>query len=315
MKFVELKKNEQLQLTDFTDVWKVILYFLMADFITKDENNKRNLLNIFPKFKALHNCINQFNQNALNPEIKTAIRFVEEANKNMKVMFESLRGTIGKKNTMEYSVDTYQQNLSNLQRNFEECLFNIRYDKNYVIFVDGLDVRPDSLTVEEYLNFIRCLAEAASEINRKFFERNDVGIRFVLLFRPDVFSRLRLQNINLIFREESVFLNWRTGYGDFFDSELFKTIDNILSSQNIRDNRDNQELKLGVAWENYFPWYVEDSKEKWLKHYGNKTSFIDFLRLSYHRPRDILILLQELQAVFCDSEIKRKFTVRDFNRS
>ena len=89
-------------------------------------------------------------------------------------------------------------------------------------------------------------------------------------------------------QDNSVFLDWRTTYPEYRDSELFKLADKMLSSQQF--NR----LDKGKAWDYYIPW-------KSISNHPDREynpSFYKFLQLSYSRPRDIIKMLTILQGLF-----------------
>ena len=51
-KFIKLKKEKHLTISDFTNIWKVILYLLLSDQIKNTEENI--ISSIFQKFKAIY---------------------------------------------------------------------------------------------------------------------------------------------------------------------------------------------------------------------------------------------------------------------
>ena len=132
----------------------------------------------------------------------------------------------------------------------------------------------------------------------------------VLLVRPDIFASLGLHNQNLKLKDNSVLLNWETTYSQFINSELFKIVDNILA---LQQNGSSQET--GDTWQSYFPWNSTNVNVELTHKYGNKTSFIQFLRYSFHRPRDILTMLSLLQSAFNHNQKKSAFDYNDFKNS
>jgi hypothetical protein len=58
-KFVNLKKEKQLQLSDYSSIWKVILLLLLAKSITKNEL-EHDPFNKHVKFKALMQAIDEY---------------------------------------------------------------------------------------------------------------------------------------------------------------------------------------------------------------------------------------------------------------
>lgn len=314
LKFIELKKLGQLVLADFASVWKVILYVLMAKQII-EKNQKKGLVarmfNLFPKFEALNECIDEFYLKAFSPEIIQAMMFVTDSKKSAKLMSDWMSVATGKDEKVEFKVETYQQNLLYIQRKFEEAFDSLKLDKDHVLFIDGIDIRPGNISIDEYLECVKSLAQAAWQMNHSFFAniKDSKGrMRVVLLVRPDIFSSLGLHNQNLKLKDNSVLLNWETTYSEFINSELFKIVDNILALQQNSTTR-----KIGETWQAYFPWNSTNINERLTNTYGNKTSFIQFLRYSFHRPRDILQMLSLLQTTFSHNQRKSYFDYDDFN--
>lgn len=122
------------------------------------------------------------------------------------------------------------------------------------------------------------------------------------MVRPDIFNSIGLQNQNTKIRSNSVVLNWGTEYANYRRSDLFRIIDHLISSQQDGDN------ELGRSWDHYFPWDAPTIKGQ----DNLKTSFISFLRFSYYRPRDIIMMLMIIQDIFkeernCDDFIPYRY--------
>ena len=157
------------------------------------------------------------------------------------------------------------------------------------MFIDGIDIRPSGIPYEEYLDCVKGLANAVWEINNDFFPTVKGGkgrCRAILLIRPDIFDSVGLQNQNAKIRDNSVYLDWRTEYVRHRSSKIFEVSDHLLSVQ-----QDDKTLNHGQSWDHYFPW----NSPNVLDSYDCPTSYINFLRWSYYRPRDIVTLLTLLK--------------------
>src|SRR5690554_4139972 len=77
-KFISLKKDKHLQLSDYTNVWKVILCLLLSQRIKDSEGGAFNFKN-FGKFNALNEAIEEYYYGAFSPEIVQALEFVENS--------------------------------------------------------------------------------------------------------------------------------------------------------------------------------------------------------------------------------------------
>jgi hypothetical protein len=112
--------------------------------------------------------------------------------------------------------------------------------------------------------------------------------RVVLLLRPDIFNSIGMQNLTNKVRDNSVYLDWRTTYPNYRNSNIFQLVDRLLSAQQ------DGFLKFGDAWDYYFPWQSITTHPS-----GEfNPSFYKFLKNSYSRPRDIVTMLQILQEEF-----------------
>ena len=232
--------------------------------------------------------------------------FVQESSLSAELLYKHAKAKGEKKEALTFLESRFQNNLFYIQKQFESALFQIRLNKNYVLFIDGIDFRPQNIPYEEYLECIKGLASAIWEMNNDFFPTIKGGkgrMRAVLLIRPDIFESIGLQNQNTKIRDNSVFLDWRTEYSAHRSSQLFDVIDHMLGGQQ------QPVLPKGKAWDYYFSWNAPNVYEQ----YTTPTSFINFLRWSYYRPRDILVMLTLLKDNVADQPNKVTFTEDDFN--
>jgi hypothetical protein len=175
-----------------------------------------------------------------------------------------------------------------IQKSFEEALETLKLEQDHILFIDGIDIRPDAISYEDYLACVRGLANAVWFVNNDFFAniKDSKGrLRTVLLVRPDIFNALGLQNQNSKIRDNSVILNWGTTYTEYRQSPLFKMTERLLSYQQ------DKEFPPGAVWDYYFPFNTPSVRS----YQPRISSFINFLRYSLHRPRDILTMLSIMQ--------------------
>lgn len=303
-KFITLKKNRHLDLSDYTSTWKVIILLLLSRQIQKHENFGTKILN-FKKFNALQKAIDEYYANAFSPEIIQALQFVQEAKLAAELISKHAKASGEEREQVTFYESRFQVNIFYIQNSFKEALSKLKLSKNYILFIDGIDIRPSSIPYEEYIECIKGLANATWELNNDIFSsfRDSKGrIRVVLLIRPDIFNSLGLQNLNTKIRSNSVFLDWRTDYVNYRTSDLFYVFDHLLESQ--------QELRYaqGDSWDQYFPWNSSNLGDE----YSCKTSFVSFLRWSYYRPRDILVMIDILKSISKNQPEKRFFPKKDF---
>ncbi len=109
---------------------------------------------------------------------------------------------------LEFNEQRLQMNLYYICQKFYECLGTLKLNKNIILFIDGIDVRPSQIPYEEYLDCIKGLANACWTLNAELFSnvRDSKGqIRIVLLLRPDIFNSLNMQNLTNKLADNSVF--------------------------------------------------------------------------------------------------------------
>ena len=75
-KFISLKREKHLSLSDFSSIWKVILYLLMAKQVQDKEGVISKLFN-YTKFASLNAAIDEYYLSAFSPEIIQALSFVK----------------------------------------------------------------------------------------------------------------------------------------------------------------------------------------------------------------------------------------------
>lgn len=301
-KFLVLKKEKHLSLSNYASIWKVILYLLVSSEILEKEKTLLSNIRQYKRFSALREAINDYNNGAFSPEIIQGLEFIEEDEVSAGLLFKHFKAQGEFKEIQKFTSSTFQNNLRFIQKSFEDALKQVKLNNNHILFIDGIDIRPADIPYNDYIQCIKGLANAVWEMNNDFFPniKGTKGhMRIVLLLRPDIFTSLGLQNQNNKIRSNSVLLNWKTDYASHRESSLFKLLDHMLSIQQTTS------IPFGESWDHYFPWNAPNTDDYPYK----TTSFISFLRWSYHRPRDILTFLDTLKENNKDEEI---FSIADF---
>jgi hypothetical protein len=244
-KFITLKIEKHLSLSDYASIWKVIIYLLLAEQIYKKEG-KHLLFDKYIRFRALLAAIHEYYIHAFSPEIIHALQFVQDSKLAAELLAKRAK-VIGEQNeSITFSESRFQTNLLYIQKNFESALKSLKLNKNHIVFIDGIDIRPSSIPYDEYLRCIKGLANAVWEINNDFFPsiRDSTGrLRAVLLIRPDIYASLGPQNQNTKIRDNAVLLKWITTYRDHRNSDLFAVSDKLLA----HDQPEKHKLKRGDA--------------------------------------------------------------------
>ena len=287
-KFYELKKTKRIDISGYVDIWKTILLLLLAKSITTDDKvvstfNRSNL-------DSLITAIDEYYDKAFSPEIINALKIVDKSDMVAKLVYKyvELGGESG--TTYEFTEQRLQMNLYYISQQFSDCLGKLKLSKNLTLFIDGIDIRPSQIPYEDYLDCIKGLANACWILNTELFAnvRDSKGhLKVVLLLRPDIFNSLSLQNATTKLADNSVYLEWRTTYTDYPTSNLYKMANKLLSYDQNIDN------KVDV-WNCYFDWKLNSSNPD-QRNYD--TAFMEFLKISLSRPRDIQTILKLQQAL------------------
>lgn len=290
-KFLELKRQGHLPISEYAEVWRTLLLILAASAIL-ERSGTPEFLRRFTKLGALKKAIDEFYHNAFSPEIVKIIDFVESAEESSSLVARylglKLASSSAARKEKKDSASLFQINLMQIRRAFESVLSSLDLDTDHTIFIDGIDVRPSEIPYSDYFECVRGLIEAVWNVNNDFLAnvKDSTGIiRVVLLVRPDIFLRTGLHNVNTKLRDNSVFLNWGTTYKDYRSSSLFRVADRLLSAQQ------EETLKMGQAWDYYFPFHAENVKAIAVSGKSTVNSFLAFLRFSYYRPRDISAMI------------------------
>ena len=308
-KFITLKEEKHLVLSDYTNIWKVILYLLLAEQLNQKKKKTKIILGN-SKFRNLKKAIDEYYAYAFSPEIAYAIHFIEESKRAAELLLRYVNIGGEQNNNISFTEKHFQTNLLFIEKKFEESFRSLKLSNNYILFIDGIDLRPSCVPYIEYLDCVKGLANAIWNINNDFFPsiKDSIGrLRVVLLLRPDIFNSLSLQNQNSKLRDNSVILDWRTNHSEYRHSSIFMMVDHILESQQ------NEKLDLGITWDFYFPF----NANKVPSNLKFPSSFIDFLRYSLYRPRNIITILDLLQENFIQTRKNSndKFNKDDLNNT
>jgi len=261
------------------------------------------------KFSALKAAIEKYYQTAFSPEIVNAIEFVENAETYTEVTAPKIAKISGKDATsLKIAGSGFQTSLLTIEQQFRDAISSLKLAKDHILFIDGLDVRPSDIEFPVYLECIKGLANAAWSLNLDYFAniRDSKGrLKVVVLIRPDIFDAIGFHNSNTKIRDNAVQLDWKTTYGDYRTSRLFRLIDGILAKQ----QKQSSNLALGDAWAHYFAYVITNKRiaERF------DDPFIGFLRYSFYRPRDIISYILILQEYVNEHRPNAKvFTDKDF---
>lgn len=293
-RFYELKKQKQIDVSGYVDIWKTILLLLLAKSVTANDKvvsifNKNNL-------SELMQAIDEYYNRAFAPEIVNALKIVDRSEFVAKLVCKYAEGGGNRENMLEFSEQRLQMNLFYICKKFSECLGNLKLNKNLTLYIDGIDVRPSQIPYNDYLECIKGLATACWTLNTELFAnvRDSKGqFKVVLLLRPDIFNSLNLQNSTNKLVDNAVYLEWRTTYTDYPTSNLYKMANKLLAYS-------QEDRNLDRVWEQYFTWELETSNSDRRRY---DTAFMEFLKISLSRPRDIQRILAIIQEIMVERDL------------
>lgn len=309
-KFVQMKNKEHLVLSDYIDIWKVIIYLLFSKNIIKNEPS--SLLSPKAiKFRNVNSAVEEYYARAFSPEIINAIRFVEKSKYAAELISKYAKASGEESEEIAFSESLFQINLMYVQQKFEEAFASLKLNKSHLLFIDGIDIRPSHIEYDDYLDCVKGLANAVWAINNDVFPRikdSRGRLKVILLVRPDIFDSVGLQNRNNKIRDNSVLLSWNTTYKEYENSKLFEMAGKLLGAQQ------NPQIEYSQAWNHYFPYTIENGSARRTASDQSDSSFIGFLRYSLYRPRDIVTMLSILQENFKEQKQSpsRVFSEADF---
>lgn len=287
-RFITLKKRGQLEYSDYANIWRPMLLNMMAQAIVL--KSKGFLESVTGKFSALEQEIERFNKDALNPEVEVAFEMVNEFTDAVSLGYEKL-GKIDLRDSSKATEKTeaIKHHLLEKETSLKQALGDLRLSRNHVLFVDGVDYRPEGVPYIDYLACVKGLGEAVWQLNNEFFGniRDSKGrIKIVLLVRPDVFHKLNLYNSNSRLRDNAVLLEWATTEASMRSSQLYEATGKYFSSQ--------QTAQVPAI----------EAADQYLRAEDNNSIFRRLLRTTFQKPRDLLTFIR----------IARKVSVRRLGR-
>ena len=298
-RFHELKKKHHFDVSGYSDIWKTILFVLIAKSIKEKEITSSNTRKIY---KKLNQALDEYYNNAFSPEIVSALKITDQSELAAKLMNKHVEIGAESGETCEFSEHKLQMNLFYICKQFNDLFSKMKLDKDVILFIDGIDIRPEQIPYDEYLSCIKGLDNACWQLNTGLFAnvKDTRGrIKVVLLLRPDIFKSLGLQNATNKLADNSVYLDWRTTYNEYKSSKLYSMANKLLdpSQPNV--------------WEEYFKWKLPSSNDN--REFD--TAFMEFLKISLSRPRDIQTILSLITGIMIDEGkgSARCFDVKAYN--
>lgn len=275
-RFIALKRRGKLDYSDYSSIWRPILLNMVAQALVV--KSKGFLASFTGKFTELEREIQDFNKGALNPEVDVAFEMVNGAADKFSLGHDKV-GQLelrDESRTTERS-ESIKHHLLEKESGLKQALSDLSLNKDHVLFVDGIDYRPEDVPYADYLACVKGLGESVWQLNSEFFAniRDSKGrIKIVLLVRPDVFHKLNLYNSNSRLRDNAVLLDWSTTEAALRSSRLYEATGKYFSSQQSFD------VSPSEAADNCLSAHDQD------------FVFRRLLRTTFQKPRDILTFVR-----------------------
>lgn len=287
-RFIELKRNGKLTYSDYANIWRSMLLFMAGKMLVE---KSKNIIHSFTgKFNKIEREIDRWSKNALNPEVESAFEAITSEAFRAKINSEGIGDIGGELKNQKKEIDSIlRHHLLETENSFKEAISSLKLPDNHILFIDGVDYRPETIPYREYIECIKGLSEAAWQLNTEFFNtiRDSKGrLKIVLLVRPDVFHALNLYNSNSRLQDNCVFLDWSTTEKEYKESHLFELCGRYFSAQQTFKATPEE------AWENYY--FTPNNRGQ---------TFKRLLKTSFHKPRDILTYIK----------ITKKYSIRSRN--
>jgi hypothetical protein len=287
-RFITLKKRGQLEYSDYANIWRPMLLNMVAQALV--QKSKGFFESVTGKFDILEEEIERFNKDALNPEVEVAFEMVNESADSLSLGYEKVgKAELRDSTKATEKTEIIRHHLLEKETRLKQALADLKLSRNHVLFVDGVDYRPEEVPYNDYLNCVKGLGEAVWQLNTEFLGniRDSKGrIKIVLLVRPDVFHKLNLYNSNSRLRDNAVLLEWSTTEAALRSSQLYEATGKYFSSQQSA----------------FVP--AVEAADQYLRAGDNNSIFRRLLRTTFQKPRDVLTFIR----------IARKVSIRRLSR-
>ena len=301
-RFASLMEQGVISTSSYVDIWKVILLLLASDGVARSFTQAASA---FPKFGALQRAIDEYYHHTFRPEVNQSLDFIENAPSAAKILARHPENPAAGSLLPSDDLPTERINLSYLERRFKSALSSLKLDKDFILFIDGIDIRPDQIRYEPYIECIKGLANAVWQLNTEYFANirdTKHHLKVVILMRPDILDNMGFQNLNAKVRDNGVILNWMTTYDGFKNSALFKLVAGTLAKQQDVGGR-----QLTDVWNAYFPYDLDNLRLAGVI----DDPFVGLLRYSFYRPRDIVQYLQLMQSYVNTEQLNKEVFSKD----
>lgn len=229
VRFEGLISAEVIKFTPLEGIWSILLSSIAVDHINKNETN------VFTsgKFDHFRPLLEEIPVGAIKPEFPVAMEILSKMSIGAEIpagFIEKINIALGKDSKESFS--EIRLPLVDLGKSFEFYFNKLRVSKDNIIFIDGIDVKPDEFTQDRYITHLRAFVKAALNLNQIFAKAKGGGsLKFVILLRPDIMNHLGLQNQAAKVNDNSLILSWNSSSDNFKAFDLYDLSNKFLERQ------------------------------------------------------------------------------------
>jgi hypothetical protein len=268
--------------SDFGEMWKAIIVLLICFHLTKDAVDAGRPIST-EQAKFLES-LNALSFNAFDMTVFSAF----------KVLFSQMKGAAHKFLQAEITDSSQFSFYLRAMQSYLSALVAVTSppSQKTFLFIDGLDVRATEGvgSHEAHIANVTSLVNSMWQLNYQGFPGGmSEQYRVVVLVRPDIFERLELQNVNNIWRTNTIQISYAVKFKYYRQSDLFRIADYFLYTQQPFFPR--ADYRVGECWDAYLPDRVPHHPSSPGRPTLDDESFIAILRNTFNRPRDIIYYL------------------------
>jgi hypothetical protein len=272
--FYELTNFQGLDVspTKYVPIFEWMIYVNIAkNIVQKSSKFSESRIETLSKFLKYFGHIS----GDLKPEktIEMTRKYQDGASGSLKLFDFGVSAKSASEEIEKQGVRSYLENIENLKSYVTNTL--LENNSMSIIFYDELDDK-FSDTVE-YKSGIVSFLSAIEKVNSHFL-LNDLPAKLCAVIRSDIVNKLNSPNLNRIFEDNAIFLNWDAAQTQ--DTELFDMLAHkIKQSSSYYKNKNSENV-----FEELIPKYISGEYFK-----------IYILHRTLGRPRDIIRMLTFIQ--------------------
>jgi Cdc6-like AAA superfamily ATPase len=264
--------GEDISSTKYVPIFEWMIHINIAkNIISSSQDFPADRVEKLKKFLSYFGCIS----GELKPDktIEMMLKSQDSVNGGLKLFDFGASGKILSEEVEKRSVRTYLENLENLKDYVLHTLLSS--EGKVIIFYDELD---DKFSNEDqYKHGIVSFLSAVEKTNNLFLD-NKINAKICAVLRSDIINKLNSPNVNRIFEDNSIFLNWEASNSR--DTELFDMLAHkIRQSSSYYSSKDTDAI-----FRDLLPDYIAHEYYK-----------IYILHRTLGRPRDMVRMLTFIQ--------------------